>query len=133
MRKILGFVLIAFLFFSCYHENQKEIVVPEKLLSEDELVEVLTDLQLAEGLITYQRLQKISVKKDFKDSVYNLVFENYGLTIPELTSNLNYYNNDPQNMEILYEKVLSNLSKLQSEVEVAAKKDTVNIVVEEEE
>lgn len=133
MRKILGLVLIALLFYSCYHENQKEVVVPDKLLSEDELVTILTDLQLAEGLISYQRLQKVNVKKDYKDSVYNLVFENYEISIQDLTSNLDYYNNDPQNMELLYEKVLSNLSKLQSEVEVAAKKDTINVNVIEEE
>jgi hypothetical protein len=113
------------LFSSCYHENKKQVIIPEILLSEDELVTVLTDLQLAEGVINLQRLQKVSIKKEFKDSVYMLVFENYGITLEDLTSNLNYYNNDPQHMELLYEKVLSNLSKLKSEVELAAKKDTI--------
>jgi hypothetical protein len=120
MRKFFGLAILTLLFSSCYHENKKQVIIPEILLSEDELVTVLTDLQLAEGVINLQRLQKVSIKKEFKDSVYMLVFENYGITLEDLTSNLNYYNNDPQHMELL-----SNLSKLKSEVELAAKKDTI--------
>lgn len=125
MQKIFSLVLISLLLSSCYHENKQEVVVPDNLLSEDELVLIMTDLQLAEGVITYSRLQKLSRNNDFKDSIYNLVFKNYEISLEELADNFNYYNSDPQNMELLYEKVLSNLSKLQSEVELAAKKDTI--------
>lgn len=131
MQKFFGLVLISLLLSSCYHENKQEVVVPDKLLSEDELVLIMTDLQLAEGVITYNRLQKLSRNNDFKDSVYNLVFKNYEISLEELAENFNYYNTDPQNMELLYERVLSNLSKLQSEVELAAKKDTI-VEIEEE-
>lgn len=125
MRKFLRLVIISLLFSSCYHENKPEVVVPERLLSEEEMVLIMTDLQLAEGVITYNRLQKLSRNSKFKDSVYNLVLTNYKISLDELISNFDYYNSDPQKMELLYEKVLSNLSKLQSEVELAAKKDTI--------
>jgi len=107
--------------------------VPNKLMSEDELVNILTDLQLAEGVLTYQRLQKVAGDKEFKDSIYQVVFEHYGITMEDLTENLNYYNSDPQNMESLYEKILTNLSKIQSEVELAAKKDTIQQLPEKAE
>ena len=131
MQKFFSLVLIALLFNSCYHDNKQEAVVPDKLLSEDELVKVMTDIQLAEGIITYQRFQRANIKKEYKDTVYMVVLSNYGLTVNDLNDNLDYYNSNPENMELLYEKVLSNLSKLQSEVELAAKKDTISEVKDE--
>lgn len=130
MKNIFSFLVILFLFNSCYQEHEEEVRVPDKLMSEEELVNTLTDLQLAEGLLTYQRLQKVGGDKEFKDSIYQVVFEHYGITLEELTENLNYYNSDPQNMELLYDKILTNLSKIQSEVELAAKKDTIQEIPE---
>jgi len=125
MKKIFSFLLLLFLFISCYQEHKEDVRVPDKLMTEEELVNTLTDLQLAEGVLTYQRLQKVGGDKEFKDSIYQVVFEHYGITLEELTENLDYYNSDPQNMELLYDKILTKLSKIQSEVELAAKKDTI--------
>ena len=95
-------------------------MAPDPFLTEDQLVGVLTDLQLAEAVINYDRLQKITNKRDFKDTIYNLIFKHYNITAEQLSDNLDYYNFDPKNMERLYEEVLSNLSTLQSEIQVEA-------------
>lgn len=130
MRNFFKLILIGLVLSSCYHENKPEQILPEKLLSEDELVSVMTDLQLAEGVISHQRIKRANGRKDYKDTVYNVILEHYELSLGDLNENFDYYNSDPQNMELLYEKVLSNLSKLQTEVELSSKKDTISEVEE---
>lgn len=117
---------------SCYHENKPEAVAPDKLFTEDMLVDILTDIQLAEGIINQQRLQKVKSDKGFKDTIYIVLFKKYDITLKELNENLDYYNTDPEYMEGLFDKVLENLSKMQAEIQVeAARKDTVNLSTED--
>ena len=126
MQNFFKLILISLVLSSCYHETRPELIRPEKLLSEDELVSVMTDLQLAEGVISHQRIKKANGRKEYRDTVYNVILDHYELSLSDLNENFDYYNSDPQNMEMLYERVLSNLSKLQTEVELAIKKDTIS-------
>lgn len=127
MTRIFCFITIMLVITSCYNEQKLEAIPPDPFIVEEQLVEILTDMQLAEGIISFDRLNKATNKGDFKDSVYSVVLKNYGLTAKELTDNLAYYNQDPKNMEKLYEKVLSNLSTLQSEIKAeAAASDTLS-------
>jgi len=120
MSRLISFIFLLFILSSCYNERKVIPVAPDPFLTEDQLVGVLTDLQLAEAVINYDRLQKITNKRDFKDTIYNLIFKHYNITAEQLSDNLDYYNFDPKNMERLYEEVLSNLSTLQSEIQVEA-------------
>jgi len=109
------FILLLPMFFSCYHENQAEVIVPEHLLSEDEMVLIITDVQLVEGALVYRRTRRIE-QQDFRESAYEQVFSNYGITAKILNENINYYNNDPENMELIYEQVLAKLSRMEGEL-----------------
>ena len=121
------FLLIISSLFSCYHENQAEFKAPEHLLSEQEMVDVLTDVQLAEGAITYQRILRIE-QQNFRESAYNQIFLTYGITAKILNENINYYNNNPKQMELIYEQVLAKLSRIQGELrEEATQTDTVEV------
>lgn len=112
--KILFVLLIPFL-FSCYHVNQPEIQVPEHLLNEEEMVSIITDVQLVEGALTYRRTLRIE-QKDFRESAYQQLFSTYGITAKILNENIRYYNNEPQKMELIYDQVLAKLSRIQSEL-----------------
>lgn len=120
MSRLISFFFLLFILSSCYNERKVVPVAPDPLLTEDQLVGVLTDLQLAGAIINYDRLQKITNKRDFKDTIYSLIFKHYNITAEQLNDNLDYYNFDPENMEHLYDEVLSNLSTLQSEIQVEA-------------
>lgn len=120
MLRFISFVLLLIILSSCYNERKLTTVPPDPLLTEEQLLDVLTDMQLAEAVITYDRLQKITNKGDFKDTIYSVILKHYNITAEQLNDNLDYYNNDPENMERLYEEVLSNLSTLQSEIQIEA-------------
>lgn len=108
---------------SCYNENKIVADIPDPLLSEDQIVELLTDIQTAEAVMAYNRLQRENTDQHFKDSLFKKVFDHYNLTADEVNENLDYYNNFPGQMEKIYEKVLSNMSKRQSEIDEESKND----------
>lgn len=125
MKKIIPFLLILIVITSCYNENKADPIVPAPFIAEDTLINILTDIQLAEAVITFSKQRKIANKQSLNDSVYNVILEHYNLTAEQLNANLNYYNHDPKNMQRIYDEVLSNLSTMQSEIQVkAATKDT---------
>lgn len=121
----VGFFLLLPLLFSCYHENQVERIVPEKLLSEAEMVSILTDIQIAEGAFIYRKTLSIE-QEGFRESAYKQIFTTYGITAEILNENINYYNDDPEQMELIYEQILAKLSRMEGELnENAHQSDTV--------
>ena len=104
-----------FIATSCYHENQPKVDRPEQLLSEKEMIAVLTDIYVAEGAISYHRMNK-TLSDEISTRYYQQVFDSYQITHRILKENLRYYNATPEVMEDIMEEVLANLSKLQSKV-----------------
>jgi hypothetical protein len=127
MTRILFFFFLFLLLTSCYYENKLEEQQPDPFLTEEQIIEVLTDIQTAEAIIAYNRLQRENTDQEYKDSLFKVVFDHYGMTAEEINANLEYYNNNPEQMERIYEKVLSNLSRRQSEVEEESKSDTTAV------
>jgi hypothetical protein len=111
--------------FSCYHENKEIQPIPKKLLTRDQMVDIMTDLQLSEGILTFRRIERLPVP-DYGVSLYNKVIEEHQLTREQLQENIDYYNNDPKLMEKIYDEVLARLNKMQSELSSeAAKLDSI--------
>ena len=120
-KNILILFLILPLLFSCYNVNKQVIEKPDPFLSRESMVELLTDIQLAEGIIIYNRSNKVNNFDRYKDSLYSTIFRNHDVTYEIFKENINYYNTDPEFMEDIYEEVLTNLTKMKSEVEEVSK------------
>lgn len=122
IKNTIFLLSVFFIFSSCYHENKIKVEKPEDLISINIMTEIITDIQLAEGIISHNRGIRVNATKRYKDSLYTKVFKNYGISAETFRENINYYHHDPILMEDVYERVLANLSKIQSEVELEAKK-----------
>lgn len=108
MRKLISITLILLASISCQETNQ-----PEDLISEDQLVSILIDIHVTEGIasslpipydssqIMYSLLEKeIFLKHQISDSVFN--------------KNLLIYLKDPVKMDEIYSRVVDSLSKKQA-------------------
>jgi hypothetical protein len=119
MTRFISTFLILITITACYHVNESETAAPDPLIPKEEMVHILTDLYLTKGSLAYHRLE--NKDKDFIKEIspvyYKQLFDKYHIDHRILKENLNYYNSDPKNMESILEKVLENLSRLQSEVE----------------
>lgn len=120
--------LLSFLIFliSCYNENKPLAEEPDPLFSKNEMVDIMTDVQLAEGIIALQRKENKKKGDDYNDSLFQVVFDHHGITHEQLIENIDFYNLQPKVMEKIMEKVLTKLSMQQTEIELkAAELDTI--------
>jgi len=118
VAKILLVVLIVFS-ASCTHDNNK--IRKRDLIPQKELVPLLTDLYIADGLLQYPTIRN---KFSLKDTIssYIDVIKKHGYTKQQLDNTLHYYFlGDPKKLQKVYDLVLENLSELQSRNEAAEK------------
>jgi hypothetical protein len=101
------------LFFSCSSEKKKQS--PEVLLSEEQMVDVMTDVQIMEGIISYKRNsnQKTAYLKTIG---YDTLFSHYGITDSIFEENIKYYNDvDPQTLIRIMDSVEVRLERMKNQ------------------
>lgn len=124
MYKILTFFIASILFVSCYHVNTDEIVVPERLLTDKEMTDIITQVQIAEVGFKIVRQQRPNLD-ELKQEMYNSILTEYNISLVELKANMDYYYHRPEEMEMIYENVLANLSKIQGEVKIQLQEEKI--------
>lgn len=115
MKKLFLSLLVIGLLSSCYHEVKDQVKKPSRLLPEDSLVLVLTEVQIADGALTHQRISHKKIKGS-KEKYYAIIYKKFDLTPKLLEENIKYYNSDPDKMAAIYDQVLENLSKLEGKL-----------------
>ena len=100
--------------------------MPERLLTEQEMTDVLTDVQIIEADINYQKNterdqnEKDSVKTAPKNYVkmareyYDQLFEHYDITDSIFTQNIRYYAERPEVLERIMDSVMQRLEREKS-------------------
>jgi len=120
VTKILFPVFLLSVLTSCYHEVKEKVAIPERLLSEDSLIDVLTEVQLADGAVTYKRISHKKAENE-KEKYYAYIYKKYHLTPELLKQNVDYYNSNPDKMIAIYDKVLARLSQLEAKINLEVK------------
>lgn len=98
---------------SCQFSQQKN---PSGVLQETQLVDVLTDIHLADGMIS---TKSFPLRFSEKDSLlYKEIFRKHGVTKTALDSSLSYYiKKQPRAFARIYEQILVRLSKMEGDLE----------------
>jgi hypothetical protein len=114
---IIWLFLLPVIFFSC---SMKETDGKRfKLIPEKEMVSVLTDLYLADGLLANPFVR---IHFTAKDSIINYIeiINQHGFSKEQVDKSLKYYfTEDPKKLQKIYDQVLANLSEIQSGLELA--------------
>lgn len=96
--------------------------MPERLLTEQEMIDVMTDVQIIEADINFQKNQERErapydttavVAKDYVKitrSYYQQMFEHYGINDSIFTQNMRYYTERPEVLERIMDSVLQRLT-----------------------
>ena len=96
--------------------------VPERLLSQTEMIDILTDVQLIEADLNYRRTQERdtdTVSIDYRSltqSYYSQLFGHYGITDSIFSQNMRYYTEHPAELEKVMDSVTQRLLKVQNEL-----------------
>lgn len=88
----------------------------EKKISEDKLVDVLVDIHLADGTLTAKGYK---VKQDslIIHKYYDYVFVKHETTPKSFKTTLDYYTKHPDQLDLIYVKVLERLTILEGQLE----------------
>ena len=108
-------ITLSIILSSC--ESRRSKIDRKNLIPEKELVSILTDIYLTDGLIGMPR---IVMKYSPLDSIstYNHVIEKHGYTKEIMDKSMKYYFiKDPKKLIKIYDKVLGILSEMESRVQ----------------
>ena len=122
MKKLLLIPLLFVLVVACGRKDKG--FRPERLLTEHEMIEMMTDVQIIEADINYQKTQ-IRERSDsipakpvdyvrLSKSYYDQLFEHYGITDSIFSQNMRYYSERPAVLEKIMDSVTQRLAKSQA-------------------
>lgn len=129
IRAILGATTLVILSTAVSCSGRRTKLDKKDLISQSDMIVILTDIYLTDGLLN---LSDIQMKHASKDSVitYMEVIGNHGYTREQLDKSLQYYFiNKPKKLQTIYEQVLRRLTELQSEVQARTERlpEVVNL------
>lgn len=101
---------VLLLLMSC-GDKQTKVTAPNVLLSEPQMVEIMTDVYILENAINHRRGKSISTN-NLKTKGYEALFEHYGITDSVFYENMDYYNDNPVVMKRVMDSVLVNFQKI---------------------
>lgn len=107
------FILLLALTFSCSDKEKR--IRKKDIIPKEDLIIILADIHIADGIMN---MPKYLNKYPGKDTLsnYNDIFANHGYSREIFDKTLKYYSNHPDDFELLYENVLDNLSRFESEI-----------------
>ena len=103
---------VLLLLMSC-GDKQTKVTAPNVLLSEPQMVEIMTDVYILENAINHRRGKSISTN-NLKTKGYEALFEHYGITDSVFYENMDYYNDNPVVMKRVMDSVLVNFESLKN-------------------
>ena len=124
MKRLVLLSLLFILATACGHKDKG--FIPERLLSEQEMINIMTDVQIIEADINYQKSQEREqepndtikiIPKDYvklSRGYYAQLFEHYGITDSIFEQNLKYYTERPAELEKIMDSVMQRLTKEQT-------------------
>lgn len=117
IRIIIASTAMMVMLFLSSCSGRKTKMDKKDIISQSDMVILLTDIYLTDGLLS---ISDIQMKHAGKDSVitYMEVLGNYGYTKEQMDKSLQYYFlNRPKRLQEMYDQVLRRLTELQSEVQ----------------
>jgi len=111
LKKISYLIILTFL-YACARE---EVSIPDNILPQEKMVQVLTDIHIAEVTANYKSLADTN-KADIK-SLYSHVYKEHSITAEEYKRSYQFYLDHPTLLNKLYDEVITELSRRQTEIQ----------------
>lgn len=116
LKTLLASIFTLLLIFSCAPEQElSDEKIPETIIQPDSMVSIIVDMQLAESVLReYRRIGK------YEDSLaivtFEKVFIRHNINKEKYEESITFYKQNLNTYEKIYEKVITRLSQIQSEV-----------------
>jgi len=111
-KNILLVFLILFAVNAC---DEPTFEKPEHLIRENQIIDMLVDVHLAEATYLNRRYSDTLVKHSTSSDFYYSVLDKYNVPDSVFEKSFVYYTGNPKNFEKMYRKVMNRLSEMEQE------------------
>lgn len=115
MKKIVFISVVLVALISC---KETVVKVPEKLIEEEEMIDIFYDLTLLEAMLGYN--PSLMTRNNINPHTY--VYEKYGIDSLQFASNNKYYASDIKKYDKMFEKVKARMEQSKADFDTLMKK-----------
>lgn len=108
---LIGILLLTLV--GCAHRGGP--VAPDNLITRDSMISIMVDIHIADA-IGDQRYGTDKPNRDFINGVYRRIYQNHHITADQYKASFRYYEGHPDDMNKMYEQVITELSKKEAEM-----------------
>jgi hypothetical protein len=112
INKSLLFVAGIFLFIACSGKEEKR---PTSVLTEEKMIALVIDIQLADATVTLSNYGQSNLPID-KEKLFAAIYKKHNTSKKIVEESFFYYSGHPEQFEKIYEEVITGLSKKQAEL-----------------
>ncbi|NLB26753.1 MAG: DUF4296 domain-containing protein [Bacteroidales bacterium] len=112
MQKLFYFSLLAW-FFICLSCGKSVIEKPDNLISEEKMIDLLTDIHLAEATYISRHHQDSLLKKSKSADFYYSILKNHQTADTTFEKSYIFYLSRPRKFEKMYRQVMNNLNEME--------------------
>ena len=105
------FLILACLLYACSNTEEK---IPENILSETVLEDILKQIHLSEGAFELNKPKNMENAKSTLANNYTSIYSEYKISAIDFKNTLNYYSQHPEKLEKIYSNVLEELTEERS-------------------
>lgn len=95
--------------------KMSDVATPTVLLSEQEMVDVMTDVYIIENAINHRRGKGVKIT-NLKTKGFDAVFTHYGISDSIFAKNVEYYNDNPVVMKRIMDSVNMRFTNIQQKI-----------------
>ena len=110
-------LVVTMLLFSC----KTSTIIPEK-----DMISILVKISITDATVVNSDLRKTYFDKDTID-YYGKTIQSFGYSSAQFDSSLKHYSKAPKELDAIYDKVIIELSKIQTDLATLSKKDSTGI------
>ncbi|HLG34325.1 MAG TPA: DUF4296 domain-containing protein [Bacteroidia bacterium] len=113
VKNIIAAAVSVLIFQSCSHTEKN---IPKEIISPDSMVAIMVDVHLAEAAANVNRIN--DSQRFSAGELYPLIFKTHHIDSATFRKSFDYYLNHPDKFNRIYEQVIAELSKRESETNV---------------
>ncbi len=118
MKKAIIISLALFL-FSCDSGNK----TPDYVISHDDMVNIIIDIHLTDGLLTHNKVRRQLAKKDTLN-YYDAILNNYGYSRADFDTSVYFYSENINEYDKIYDEVLNSLGEMETKLKQESTEET---------
>ncbi|MDX5446753.1 MAG: DUF4296 domain-containing protein [Bacteroidota bacterium] len=111
-------LLFLLILVSC---KNKDVKVPEEVIPEDKMIEVMIDVHLLEGARSGNSI--IGSDSLYIQDYYEGLLQDHDLTVEEYEQSFKWYTEHPEVFKDVYQRVMERLSVMEAEAQKKAKEE----------